>query len=294
MGGLAGPPSPPAGPAALELASAASRLLVDRLGARPDAVVVLGTGLGPAADGLGAGAEAVDLTTLPGFVAPGAPGHRSTGRLATVGSRNVLVLEGRVHLYEGRTAAEVAHGVRTAVLAGARTVVLTNAAGALAPGLAPGDVVAIADHLDLTGTSGPLAGLVGSEPHPFVEMSGAWSAELRRAARAVRPSLPEGVYAQLRGPQFETPAEIRMLRTLGADLVGMSTVVEAVAARHLGAQLLGLSVVTNLAAGVEDRPVPVGEITATATAAAPEVARLVGAALAAGAAGAPDATKAPG
>ncbi len=262
------------------MAAAAARVLVDRLGARPDAAVVLGTGLGAAADDLGDVVAEVDLSGLPGFVPHGAPGHRCACRVVAFGPITVLVLLGRVHLYEGRTPAEVAHAVRVAVLAGSQTVVFTNAAGAVDPELAVGDIVLIADHLDLTGGPGALAGLVGSVPPPFVEMTGAWSPRLRRAARTARNATREGVYAQMRGPQFETPAEIRMLRTLGADLVGMSTVVEAVAARHLGAELAGLSVVTNLAAGLAKEPVPVEEITDVAAGTAPDVGKLIQAILA--------------
>ena len=165
----------------------------------------------------------------------------------------MLAFLGRLHLYEGYSAVEVAHPVRTAVAAGCRTIVITNAAGALRPGLLPGDLVLIADHLNLTGVS-PLVShpTRGGLPSPFVDLVDAWSPRLRALAKDVAGPLPEGVYAQVPGPHFETPAEIRMLRTMGADLVGMSSALEAIAARQLGADVLGLSVVTNLAAGLAD------------------------------------------
>ena len=160
-----------------------------------------------------------------------------------IGDRRVLVLLGRTHYYEGHGVARVVHGVRTAVAAGCRAVVLTNAAGGLRQGMSVGQPVLISDHLNLTATSP----LVGAQ---FVDLTDLYSPRLRELARVDRPDLEEGVYAALPGPHFETPAEIRMLRTLGADLVGMSTVLEAIAARAAGAEVFGLSLVTNLAAGI--------------------------------------------
>jgi purine-nucleoside phosphorylase len=263
----------------LALAETAAAVLVQRLGRRPDAAVVLGTGLSTAAEAIGDPVARVDLSTVPGFPTFGAPGHRPQARLVDVAGQAVLVVLGRVHLYEGRRAGEVAHGVRTAVLAGCRTVVLTNAAGALDPAMAVGEPVLIADHLDLTGTAGPLTGPVDGRASGFVELTDTWSRRLRALAAGARPGIRSGVYAQMRGPQFETPAEIRMLRALGADLVGMSTVVEAVAARHLGAELLGVSVVTNLAAGLTAAAVPLEQVAAAGATAGPEVGRLVTAVL---------------
>ncbi len=151
----------------------------------------------------------------------------------------MLVVLGRTHLYEGHGPAPVVHAVRTAAAAGCRTVVLTNASGAIRQGWPPGAGVVLRDHLDLAGAS-PLVG-----PR-FVDLTEAYAERLRRLARAVDPELEEGVYAILRGPHFETVAEARMLRTLGADLVGMSTVPEVIAARELGLAVLGLSVVTSV------------------------------------------------
>jgi purine-nucleoside phosphorylase len=163
----------------------------------------------------------------------------------------VLAFFGRVHGYEGNPVSAVVHNVRTAAAAGCRSVILTNAAGSLREEWQPGQPVLLSDHLNLTGLS-PLAGPDAPEPYGprFCDLTDAWSPRLRALAHELAPDLPEGVYAGLNGPHYETPAEIRMLRTLGADLVGMSTVLEAIAARHARLEVLGLSLVTNLAAGL--------------------------------------------
>jgi purine-nucleoside phosphorylase len=183
----------------------------------------------------------------------GVAGHAGVLRSVEVeGGRRVLALLGRVHAYEGHELSSVVHGVRSAVRAGCRTVILTNAAGGLRAGMHPGQPVLISDHLNLTSRS-PLTGAPAPEElglPRFVDLTEAYSSRLRALAHEVDPTLEEGVYAGLFGPQYETPAEIRMLQVLGADLVGMSTVHEVIAARHLGAEVLGLSLVTNLAAGL--------------------------------------------
>jgi len=237
-----------------ERATVAAEALAARTGAdRHDVFVVLGSGWRPAADQLGEPTAAFPAADLPGFSAPTVAGHGGELRSIEVGDRRVLLALGRVHAYEGHDLADVVHPVRTAVLAGCRLVVLTNAAGGLADGLAIGQPVLIADHLNLTGRS-PLTGPAPAEhlgPR-FPDMTDAYSARVRALARELEPDLVEGVYAGLPGPQYETPAEIRMLQVLGADLVGMSTVHEAIAAHHLGAEVLGMSLVTNLAAGLGD------------------------------------------
>jgi purine-nucleoside phosphorylase len=215
----------------------------------------------PAADRLGAATAEIDVAALPGFAAPAVQGHVGKIRSIPVGGKRALVLLGRTHLYEGRGVAAVVHGIRTAVAAGARLIVLTNAAGGLRQGMTPGDPVLISDHLNLTATS-PIAGA------NFVDLTDLYSPRLRALAQSIDPSLAEGVYAQLPGPHFETPAEIRMLRTLGADLVGMSTVLEAIAAREAGAEVFGLSLVTNLAAGMTGEPLNHEEVLATGKASA--------------------------
>jgi purine-nucleoside phosphorylase len=262
---------------AFDLARLAATEMAEWLGGDPpQAVVVLGSGWLPACDTLGETVAERPTSTLTGFPAPTVAGHHGAVRRLDVAGATVLALVGRVHLYEGRTPAEVVHGVRAAILAGCATVVLTNAAGSLDPTWAPGTPVALRDHLNLTARS-PLAG----EPPPapfasrFVDLSETYAAKLRALARDVEPGLREGVYAALVGPHYETPAEIRMLRALGADLVGMSTALEAIAARHLGADVLGLSLVTNLAAGVSPTPLDHHEVLAAGAAAAPGLGRLL-------------------
>lgn len=241
-----------------------------------DALVVLGTGLSPVARLLGADDSPVDLTALPWSPRFTGIGHRPEAWSLEIGSARTLVVAGRLHLYEGRTPAEVVHVVRTAMATGCHTVILTCSAGAIDPALSVGQVVAIADHLNLTATS-PLTGVPADHPQgpPYVDLTDAWSPRLRQLAHAVEPSLPEGVYAQMPGPHLETPAEVRMLAAVGADLVGMSTVPEAIAARHLGGEVLGLAVVTNAAAGTAPGPVPVDGLVDAAAGAVETVARLV-------------------
>lgn len=255
---------------AYDLARAAAGALRDRAGARPfDVALVMGSGWVPAADALGEPAAEFPMTDLPGFAAPAVAGHAGTIRAVETGGRRALVFLGRTHLYEGRGVDPVVHGVRTALAAGVRTVVLTNAAGGLRPEHQQvGDPVLIADHINLTG-AGPLTG-----PR-FIDLSEAYSRRLRDLAREVDPSLADGVYAALRGPSYETPAEIRMLRTLGADLVGMSTVLETIAAREGGADVLAISLVTNIAAGLAGQPLDHEEVLAAGRAAATRMGTLL-------------------
>src|SRR6195952_4885288 len=216
-----------------------------------DVALVMGSGWAPAADALGQATAEVQMSDLPGFLAPVVQGHGGSIRSVPIGDKRALVFLGRTHLYEGNGVATLAHGVRTAAAAGAKLIVLTNAAGGLRQGMYPGQAVLIADHLNLTGVS-PIVGA------NFVDLTDLYSPRLRTLATTIDPSLQEGIYAQLPGPHFETPAEIRMLRTLGADLVGMSTVLEAIAAREAGAEVFGLSLVTNLAAGMTGEPLNQG------------------------------------
>jgi len=219
--------------------------------ARPTVAIVAGSGLG----GLSAlVTDAVvvlyeDLAEWPQVPSP--PGHAGRLVLGHIGDVPVAVFDGRLHLYQGVAASDVSYPARLAAGLGAQTLVLTNAAGGIADGLHAGDIVLLADHLNLTGTS-PLLGWPGPPGGvPFIPMADAWDRSLREEALAVAAELGidlrEGVYAGLLGPAYETPAEVRMLRTLGADVVGMSTVIEAIAARALGMRLLGISLVTNVA-----------------------------------------------
>jgi purine-nucleoside phosphorylase len=213
---------------------------------------------------------------LAGFPRPSVEGHPGLVRSVEVDGARVLVALGRAHLYEGNGAGAVVHGVRTAVLAGCRTVVLTNAAGGVDPSFAAGQAVLVADHLNLTGQN-PLA---GPPPPPgdgprFVDLTDLYAPGLRALARQVDPGLPEAVYAAFLGPSFETPAEIRMARTLGAGLVGMSTALEAIAVRQLGGEVLGVSLVTNPAAGVVAAPIEHGDVLAVGEAASDRLGALL-------------------
>ncbi len=216
-----------------------SRLKVDSI----DVALVLGSGWSTGARQLGEVVAEVELDQVPGFSKPVVSGHGGSLLLVRAGSSTVAVFTGRTHYYEGRGAAPVVHGVRTAAAWGARTLVLTNGCGGLNPQWAPGTVVVLRDHINLTGDT-PLEGAT------FIDMTEAYSLRLRELARRVEPDLPEGVYVQFRGPQYETPAEVRMAGVLGGDLVGMSTTLETIAAREAGLEVLGLSLVTNAAAGM--------------------------------------------
>ena len=242
------------------LARRAAQVIGERTGvAAHDVAVVLGSGWLPAVSALGSPTAVLPQAELPGFAPPSAVGH--TGELLSVriGAHRVLVLVGRVHAYEGHDLCHVVHPVRTACATGVRIVVLTNAAGGLRPDLEVGQPVLINDHLNLTARSP----LVGAQ---FVDLTDAYSARLRQLAHQADPELTEGVYAGLPGPHYETPAEVRMLRTLGADLVGMSTVHETIAARAAGADVLGISLVTNLAAGITGEPLSHAEVLAAGAA----------------------------
>lgn len=245
------------------LAKGVGAQLADMWG-RHDVAVVLGSGWGDAIETLGDITQEMPVANLPGFVAPTVEGHGASVASLAAGERQVLLFRGRVHLYEGNSAHDVVHGVRVAEAAGCRVVILTNAAGGINPANPAGSPVLISDHLNLTGFS-PLGGPAPPPPRNvrFVDLTEAYSLRLRELARQVDPQVAEGVYAGLGGPHFETPAEIRMLATMGADLVGMSTVLECIAARHLGMEVMGVSLVTNLAAGLSGQPLDHEEVLST-------------------------------
>jgi purine-nucleoside phosphorylase len=233
--------------------------LTSKLAVRPVVGVVLGSGLGAFGDMLEQG---IPYSEIPGMPTSNVPGHLGNLRLGRIDGVGVACLQGRVHLYEGYGAHEVVFGVRLLAALGCRAVILTNAAGGIAHGLEPGDPMLVLDHLNLTGRN-PLVGPASrnaseGDALPFVDMSGAYDARLahwvRAAARETRVTLKEGVYAGLLGPSYETPAEIRMLRALGADAVGMSTVLEVIALRHAGVRVAAISCITNLAAGITPKP----------------------------------------
>ncbi|WP_109525566.1 MULTISPECIES: purine-nucleoside phosphorylase [Nocardia] len=251
------------------LAEQAAQAIAEHTGVeRHRVAVVLGSGWQDAAAEIGTPRASVAMPELPGFGVPSAQGHVGMVHSLAVDNTPVLLLMGRQHLYEGYAPAQVVHPVTAAIAAGADTVVLTNAAGGIRDGLRVGEPVLIGDHLNLTGRT-PLEGA------SFVDLVDAWDPELRALAREMDPDLTEGVYAGLTGPQYETPAEIRMLRTMGADLVGMSTVLEAIACRALGARVLGISLVTNLAAGVTGEHLSHAEVLAEGHAAAPRLGKLL-------------------
>jgi purine-nucleoside phosphorylase len=236
------------------VAADAANAIRDRTGVdEHDVAVILGSGWAPAVAQLGVPVAVVPMAELRGFTPPSAEGHAGQVLSLHVGDHRVLVLVGRIHAYEGYELRHVVHPVRAACAAGARTMILTNAAGGLRDEYTVGQPVLISDHLNLTARSP----LIGAQ---FVDLTDAYSPRLRTLAREIDPSLAEGVYAGLPGPHYETPAEIRMLRTLGADLVGMSTVHETIAARAAGAQVLAISLVTNLAAGMTGKPLSHNEV----------------------------------
>lgn len=221
-----------------ELAGAAAARVADLTGTGThDAAVVLGSGWGPAVDALGETVAQFEMTELPGFHVPVAPGHVGLVRSTLLDGRRVLVFAGRTHLYEGHGPGAVVHPIRTAAAAGVQTLVLTNANGSLRADWPVGTGVLVADHLNLSGHS-PLVG-----PR-FVDLSDCWSPRLRLRARALDPTLVEGVYAFVGGPHYETAAEASAYTAMGADIIGMSSVLEVIAARELGLEALGLSVVS--------------------------------------------------
>jgi purine-nucleoside phosphorylase len=229
--------------------------------------IVLGSGLSSYAATL-PGAVEVPYGNIPGFPLPRVEGHAGALFSVEKGTSAVMILAGRVHTYEGWDLSDVVFAIRTAVASGCSTVVLTNAAGGVADGMSPGDLVLIKDHLNLTARN-PLVGDNDDRLGPrFPDMSDVYPEDLRRiahdVARGLGQTLAEGVYAWLLGPSYETPAEVQMAKRLGADLVGMSTVPEAIAARHMGARVLGISLVTNLAAGISPTPLSHEEVTDTA------------------------------
>jgi purine-nucleoside phosphorylase len=221
-----------------ESAEQAAERIADLTGvARHRAVVVLGSGWGPAADGFGEPVARFAMTDVPGFLPPTAEGHRGTVASYDVGGVPTLVLSGRTHLYEGHGLRPVVHGVRAAAAAGCTLAVLTNANGSLRADLEIGQPVLVRDHLNLTGVS-PVEGA------HFVDLTDCWSARLRGLARGLDPSLVEATYAWLPGPHYETLAEAEWVRRIGGDVLGMSTVPEAIAGRECGVEVLGLSTVT--------------------------------------------------
>ncbi len=229
--------------------------------ARHDVAVILGSGWMSDADRLGPSKADFRVTDMPHFERPLAEGHPGSFRSVDADGTRVLVFLGRTHFYEGHGVDAVTHRVRTAAAAGCKTLLLTNACGGINPDWPPGTPVLIKDHINFTGVS-PLHGA------DFVDLTDLYSARLRHIAHEIEPSLPEGVYMQFPGPMYETAAEITMAKNMGADLVGMSTALEAIVGRAAGMEIMGLSLVTNYATGIAKHPHSHAEVLAAGKAAA--------------------------
>lgn len=234
-----------------------------------DIALTLGSGWGRAADLIGETTATIPAAEVAGFSKPALEGHIGTVRsIRTPGGKNVLVIGARTHYYEGHGVRRVVHSVRTAAATGAEIMVLTNGAGGIRETWAPGQPVLISDHINLTADS-PLEGA------KFVDLTDLYSQRLRGIAHTIEPSLDEGVYTQFRGPHYETPAEVQMVKRIGGDIVGMSTALEAIAAREAGMEVLGLSLITNLAAGIQKTPLSHGEVIEAGKVAEPVISALL-------------------
>lgn len=249
-----------------EKASAAAEFVAARVELRPRIGIVLGSGLGAFASEL-QNPVVIPFAEIPHFPQSTVPGHSGRLVIGTVGETAVAVMQGRVHAYEGYSSEEVTFPVRVLGLLGVKMLVLTNAAGGINEGLKQGQLALISDHINLSGRN-PVAGLNDERlGPPFFDMSEAYSERLRRlaheAAKEMNFRLDEAVYLSVLGPSFETPAEIRAFRTMGADLVGMSTVQETIVARQMGIEVMGLSCVTNMAAGIQKEPLSHEEVIET-------------------------------
>lgn len=245
----------------------AARAVRDICGGPPEIGIVLGSGLGAFADRL-EGARSLPFSEIPHFPVSSVVGHAGRIVAGTMGGVRAVVMQGRVHGYEGYSAQEVVFPIRVLCRLGVKALVLTNAAGCINPAWAAGDLMRIDDHINLSGRN-PLVGHNESALGPrFPDLSRAYDPRLLRAldaaSQAADVPLRAGTYVCLLGPSYETPAEIRMLRTLGGDAVGMSTVPEVIAAAHMGVPVAGISCLTNMAAGILDQPLSHAEVTETA------------------------------
>ena len=248
-----------------ERAETAARMIRARAKVDPSVAIVLGSGLGAFADEL-KDSNAIRYDEIPGFARATVEGHAGRLVIGKSGETIIAAMQGRFHFYEGYSLEEVTFPIRVLKLLGVRTLVLTNAAGALNVEFAPGSLMVISDHINLLGAN-PLTGPNDDRFGPrFPDLTSVYAPELQDMvideARAMGLEMRRGIYAALSGPSYETPAEIHMVRTLGADAVGMSTVPEAIAARHMGLQVVGISCITNLAAGVSNRPIDHGQVMA--------------------------------
>jgi purine-nucleoside phosphorylase len=238
-----------------EIAAQAATEIAEHTGvASHDIALTLGSGWAKAADLIGTTTATVPASEIIGFSAPALAGHVGTLRSIELPSgKRALVIGARTHYYEGHGVRRVVHSVRTAAATGAKTMILTNGAGGIRESWKPGTPVLISDHINLTADS-PLEGAT------FVDLTDLYSARLRALARTVDAGLDDGVYVQFRGPNYETPAEVQMAKTMGGHIVGMSTALEAIAARQSGMEILGMSLITNLAAGIQKTPLSHAEV----------------------------------
>lgn len=252
-----------------EFAQAAAAVIAEKTGVeRHDIALTLGSGWGQTAEMLGETIATIPADEVPGFAKSDIPGHSGTLRsIRLANGKHALVIAARTHYYEGKGVRRVVHSVRTAAAAGASVMILTNGAGGVRPEWGPGTPVLISDHINLTADS-PLEGAT------FIDLTDLYSARLRELAITVR-DLDEGVYVQFRGPHYETPAEVKMARTIGGDIVGMSTALEAIAAREAGMEVLGMSLITNPAAGVSPNPLSHTEVLEAGKAAEADLAELL-------------------
>jgi purine-nucleoside phosphorylase len=265
-------------PSLYDKASEAAQFVASHSSLRPTIAAVLGSGLGGFVAQI-KNAITLPYSEIPHFPQSTAPGHKGRIVIGTVGNTPVVVMQGRIHTYEGYTSEQVTFPIRVLGRLGARSLILTNAAGGIRATFREGQFVLISDHINLTGQNpvfGPNDERFGVR---FFDMGDAYSRRLRvlahTAAKAEGFALEEGVYLSVPGPSYETPAEIRAFRTLGADLVGMSTVLETIAARHMGVEVLGISCVTNMAAGIKDQPLTAEEVFETGKRVEREFARLL-------------------
>jgi purine-nucleoside phosphorylase len=253
-----------------EIAAQAATEIAEHTGvASHDIALTLGSGWAKAADLIGTTTASVPANEIIGFSAPALAGHVGTLRSVQLPSgKRALVIGARTHYYEGHGVRRVVHSVRTAAATGAKIMILTNGAGGIRETWKPGTPVLISDHINLTATS-PLEGAT------FVDLTDLYSKRLRDLARTVDPALDDGVYCQFRGPNYETPAEVQMAKTIGGHIVGMSTALEAIAARQSGMEILGMSLITNLAAGIQKTPLSHEEVVQAGRDAEPVISALL-------------------
>ena len=251
-----------------EFVEQARNYLLDKMGAQPEIAVIMGSGLS-AVDEILSGPQRIHYISIPHFPVPKVAGHRGQVVFGKAADRQIVVFEGRVHYYEGNTMAEVTFCTRVIGRLGTKTLILTNASGAINPVFARGHLMIITDHINLLGAN-PLSGPNEERWGPrFLDQTEVYDMELRQKLRAAGEycgiQLCEGVYAAMPGPTYETPAEIRYLRGIGADAVGMSTVPEAIVGKHMGMRIAGLSMLANVAAGILGKPIDHAEVLETAT-----------------------------